>query len=60
MIQRDFKTELGDFNPLAKLLEIAHTTKDEKTKVSIYAELLKYEFPKPVEILAGFELEPKK
>ena len=47
---------------VGELLEIAHTTQEESTKVTVYKELMKYVYPqrKAVEIANDVELPPIK
>jgi hypothetical protein len=48
----DITERLKDEDIVGSLLEIAHTTQDESTKVTVYKELMKYVYPqrKAVEV----------
>lgn len=54
----DITERLKDEDIVGSLLEIAHTTQDESTKVTVYKELMKYVYPqrKAVEFTQEIEL----
>ena len=58
----DIIERLKGVDIVGELLEIAHTTEKEETKVTVYKELMKYVYPqrKAVEIANEVELPPIK